>query len=727
MRNEQLTLSLVDVEHVSAEECALVACLLSRWMAGLTDDRFSSLHSLVRALKLWGSTAVYVDGELARPRCEGIAAWQVTAPEGVMRKLGVSKQAIDEQWRELEERHGRDAHLPIDLLMSLVPVDFWRVIVAFVEDGPAVASTRLARALDAEGRRVMPPTRRFPQGRLIARGTLQGYRAVLRRMMRTVVELHANGYDSELLDGWVHLPSAPPIRGGRVDVARPAPTLLHMRQVWRWWAEEVERRYGCPIGMLPDRVLRMTDRQLRAAGPIALKNFVILTLFVLTGGRLAALSRLRRGDFRPEHVMRDGSTAPVILLCPRKRTDAAIVRPKRLPADAAALVQAWLIVAERHYGWPASEDDPLMPGTKAGRAMAYSSYRKSMMGDYGGKKPRIAIVPKYVETLGKRPSECDDKELCGFNPHALRRFADQTARQAAKDWVAANAGPADRDDIAEVLLDHRILKDPYGYAGISSEEGREHYSGIAIAGIWRLLTTDDGARKIVDADALRAALRERSVLEAELTRLRHQIDRHHEDLRAAPLSSAKRTKDVGLLVELIGKQAELSRMIDAERRARDRLHDVEREIDQIKHDPARLIALRDDAPASAANVTAEMIELDETGMRSIRGRPVRRVRAWLTPREFASWFGVGEATARRWLRGQGLRPGDPGAPWEPGDVPVIEISARRRVILVDKIKPTCVTDVARLDALEVRLATWPAGWPLSSLPADPVSVSDVHR
>jgi hypothetical protein len=142
MSNEQLTLSLVDVEQVSAEERALVACLLSRWMAGLTDDRFSSLHTLVRALKLWGSTAVYVDGELARARCEGITAWQVTAPEGVMRKMGVSKQAIDEQWRELEERHGHDAHLPIDLLMSLVPVDF---------GGSSWHSSRMARLSPACG------------------------------------------------------------------------------------------------------------------------------------------------------------------------------------------------------------------------------------------------------------------------------------------------------------------------------------------------------------------------------------------------------------------------------------------------------------------------------------------------------------------------------------------------------------------------------------------------
>lgn len=275
-----------------------------------------------------------------------------------------------------------------------------------------------------------------------------------------------------------------------------------------------------------------------------------------------------------------------------------------------------------------------------------------------------------------------------------------------------------------MLLDHQIPKDPYGYAGISSEEGREHYSRVAIAGIWRLLTTHDGARKVIDAEALRQALRERTALETELTRLRAQIDRGNEELRTAPLSAVKRTKDFGLAVDLLGRQAELSWIRDGERRVADRLKALDIQIERLKSNPAYHVALPDDAPAEAMNITAEMIELEETGIRSIRGRPVKRVREWLTPKEFADWYGVGEATMRRWLRGVGMRSGDPSAPWEPDDVPVVDISARRRVILVDKIKPTCVADVARLDALEERLATWPAGWPELSLPADYVKAPE---
>lgn len=717
MNGGQLTLSLLEDERLGTSERALVACLLSRWLSGKQDERLSSLHMLGTALRLWGSTRVYVEGELGPARCEAIVSRPVHAPANVMDRLGIDRAYIHDVWLDAEQRDGVRAHLPLELLEALLPLDFWRVALALVEDGPVIASNRLSRALEAEGRRVKPPTRKFPEGSLVARATLVGYRAVLRRLMSKAISLRVLRYEHELLAPWIQLPDAPRIRGGRIDVSRPAPTLLHVRQVWRWWAETVRRRYGSNLLALPDRVAGMSDRQLRQAGPLVLKNLVILTIFLLSGGRLRAISTLRRGDFQPACRLRDGTVAPVLLLRPRKHTDASIVRPKVLPLEAAALVSAWMTVAQRHYGWPTGPLDPLMPGNGPKRAMAYSSYAKTLIGGYGSKKPRIAIMPMHVETLGKRPRDCADAELCGYGPHTLRRFADQTARRAAKDWVSANPGPADANDIAEVLLDHGVPKDPYGYAGISSEEGREYYSQIAIAGIWRLLTTDDGARKVVDADALRAALRERTAIEGELTRLRRHIDREHEDIRAAPLSAARRTKDIGLLVELVGRQAELSRTVDAERRMTDRLYELEREIDRLKHDPACLVALPDDAPASAVTISAEGIELEETGVRSIRGRPVRRLRDWLTPKEFAEWFGVGEATARRWLRGLGLRAGDPSAPWEPDDVPVVEISPRRRAIAITKIKPTCVTDVRRLDALEEILATWPAGWSDVTVPA----------
>ncbi len=172
MNGDQLTLALLEDERIGAAERELVACLLSRFLSAFSDERLASLHILVRALRLWGSTAVYVDGELAPVRCQGITPWPVPSPESAMVRMSLTRADIDEQWREAEQRHGVRAHVPMDLLESLVPIDFWRVILAFVEDGPVVADVRLVRALDAEGRRLKPPTQRHPQGRLVARGTL---------------------------------------------------------------------------------------------------------------------------------------------------------------------------------------------------------------------------------------------------------------------------------------------------------------------------------------------------------------------------------------------------------------------------------------------------------------------------------------------------------------------------------------------------------------------------
>src|SRR5436309_2785148 len=121
MGGEQLTLLLLEDERIGPEERELVACVLSRWMEGLTDDRLSSLHMLVRTLKLWGSTAVYVDGELAPVRCDGIMSWPVRSPESAMKRMGLSKEVVDRLWLDAEQRHGTRAHIPMDLLEALVP------------------------------------------------------------------------------------------------------------------------------------------------------------------------------------------------------------------------------------------------------------------------------------------------------------------------------------------------------------------------------------------------------------------------------------------------------------------------------------------------------------------------------------------------------------------------------------------------------------------------------
>jgi len=183
---------LLEDERIGAVERKLVACLLSRWLSGLTDERLSSLHMLVRALRLWGLTAVYVDGELAPVRCQGITSWPVPSPQSAMVRVGLTRTDIDEQWREAEQRHG-------------------------------VRALGTCAARNADTRR--------PDGRGAPRA---------------------------------HAPAH-----------APGVALV---------ADNASRRYGAGLMELRETLARMSPRQLRAAGPIALKNLVILTLFLRAAG-----------------------------------------------------------------------------------------------------------------------------------------------------------------------------------------------------------------------------------------------------------------------------------------------------------------------------------------------------------------------------------------------------------------------------------------------------------
>ena len=320
----------------------------------------------------------------------------------------------------------------------------------------------------------------------------------------------------------VPLPKSPLITTGRRKVRRAAPTLQLVRQVWAIHRDYVLERSGVTsIGELPAAIEAATNRRIREIGQRRFRDFIILTLFVITAGRLGATQRLRVRDVLVDYAPPgEAVTAVAIALRPGKRLAEDEVRVKILPPEAAAIMRSWLMFIERHYGAPLKPDHALLPAHLSAPApITYGSLEKALCGDpprgadrSGG---RLPIVPPSASALVRARSTLADSDYHGFAPHTLRRVADQTARVAGKQWCRANPDASvDADDLAELLLDHDLpsRKDPYGYAGITSVEGRERYSAIAIAGIWRLLTTEDGARRVLDEDALRATL-ERAITE----------------------------------------------------------------------------------------------------------------------------------------------------------------------------------------------------------------------
>src|SRR5260370_841529 len=59
---------------------------------------------------------------------------------------------------------------------------------------------------------------------------------------------------------------------------------------------------------------------------------------------------------------------------------------------------------------------------------------------------------------------------------------------------------------------------------------------------------------------------------------------------------------VKLMTELYENQVKIAALIERERRSRDELRDLDREIDDLRHNPVRRIALPDDSPDDAAHV-----------------------------------------------------------------------------------------------------------------------------
>jgi hypothetical protein len=696
---------------ISADERAVVHCLLSRLVGVSREQQLRGPTSICRLLLVYAATPVSHRGIEAPPLLSDVTLRPVSGGPTVMRRLGIDRAVLDEAWLVAEATAGVHATLPIEWIEAMFEPVFWPVVAGMLRDGPVIANLRLRHTLVRWSRRQVPATRSRPAGQ-IARASIATLEDVGRRLMRRACELREEGHDAELLHRWTGIPRRRPVTEGRTEVLRPAPTLQQVRVAWQWHEQRVlAAARGVPRQQLADWIRYAPPSRVRDLGVTRFRAWILLTLFAIVGGRAAAMLRLRRGDYIRAHALRDGGTGPILMLRPGKDRDAVVQRPKPLPEGAAQLLDAWLaFVCRRHGLHDVPADWPLVHG---GRGPQHPISYASVRGMFSGKPStrhrkarRLAIVPHDPTVLGRPPSALSDQELLGFPPHAFRRFADQTARVAARDWVGVHGGPADADDIAEVLLDHRVLKDPYGYAGISSEEGRERYAGVAIAGIWRLITTDDGARKTIDEPALRAAVRLRRSIETELAEMRAGIDRSYEELMSAPLAHARRARDVDVLVDVVTRQMHAARLVERERRLREALTEVNADIAALRSDPSRLVVVRDDAPADAASVDPDLIELEEDGSRYVGGRRTLRCRNALTPAELASVLDVSVATVKRWLRGEGLRPNDPMRPWPPDDIPVQNVSERRRYILVDRINPLLLTEERRL-RIEALLATDP--------------------
>jgi hypothetical protein len=700
----------------------LLTGALSEFLGGIGSQRIIETSLLVTAARLYVGAPVYADGLELPPCVENPPALAPPSGAAALKRLGVERDELTQRWRAEQRRWRGKAILPSDWLIEFFPTPAWGYLDALVLDGPDVAVHRLHAALEWEGERRLPGSRIREEGSRPALGYLVNLQSASRRFMQILsVRARAADRPDELSHWALPLPPSPLITTGRRKVTRRAPTLPLVRQVWVIHRDYVLERAGATgLNELPAAIEFATGRRVREIGQRRFRDFVILTLFVITAGRLGAIHRLRVGDVRFDYAPAgEAVTAAAIALRPGKRLAQDEVRMKILPPEAAAIMRAWLAFIEHHYGSPLKPEHPLLPShLSSANPMGYGGLEKALAGDpYREGKDgggRLPIVPPSAAALVRPRASLSPSDYHGFAPHTLRRLADQTARVAGKQWCRANPDASvDADDMAELLLDHDLAhKDPYGYAGITSVEGRERYSAIAIAGIWRLLTTEDGARRILDEDALRAAYELRGVLREELEAVQREVDAGNQHLLTLAASSRTRRggREAGL-EEIIRRQAETQILQQRERRLRDRLEELAAEIVAIRTDPSRLRVLPDDE-AYVQELDPDLIELDVSGTKLIRGIRYRRVREWLTVEEFARWYGISSSRIASWRKnGLPYLPGDPRRPWENDSWAIDETWGRNRNrVMINKLKASAIRSPEMRDQLDILLSQWPDRW-----------------
>lgn len=680
-------------------------------------------HSLSRALLLYANTPVTVGGRSREAPCRGIDPRQsLPSPETVFRRMGIDEESLI---RELARARARDdvaPRLPRVWAEALVPAPVWPVVAATAADGPRVASARLQQLLDLEGERVLAPTRSRPEGGRVSRGHLAVFVSATHRLFAVLVALRGRGVGVPYVEHWSACPPRPKLKAHEANTDQTGPPRTTLRIVHRHLDNNVKRLLGLQPGQDELAAIgRVSQRHLRHSGAIkALRNRTLFDLLAVVGMRGGALVRLRRCDFEPQHRCLDGVLRPAVGLRPRKGLARDEVRWKVLPEALALEICAYTAALERVAPETLEPAGALIAAkpSSPNRGMDRHALHGLFAGaDRSDANPRIALVPFSLPALNGEIGD-NPATYLGYSPHRLRHSALKMTREGARRYVADMDLEMDPECLSEVLLDHDVRSDRYGYGDLSNAQGREKWTAVAIEVNWQMLTGDMGARKALDADGFRAAVRERNAVAAEIGQLRHQIDRSFAAMETTARSTPRSDAIMKQILELLRAQTEVTLDHRHERRLEARLRELDVELERIRNDPARVVLVPDDAPPGAERVDLDRIEREETVacvaiVPALGAMPA--VRDWITVNELADLAGVSRPSARRWAGGQ-LLPfpaRDPRNPWVT-EVPPVDrgVHSRRRRIAVTHMSSEFLAPAARRRLLEEQLATWPVGWSL---------------
>jgi integrase len=591
--------------------------------------------------------------------------------------------ALDDLW--LVAR-GNGQLLDRQLVEAFFPEVVWAALGDVIRLGPVHAWERgeqvlscWARGLETDGSK---------RRKRLSEGTIGLYAASFQRLAKELCELRklaaagAITLDAGVLAAWERTQVPARVSGEALGASpantdRRAPSLKAARRAIKHLDREIARR-------------RARARSRRSMGVI-LRDRAMLALFLVTGARLGAITRLKRCDFDRNGRARSGDhVGPVVMLQPGKTLQRDVLRAKFLPDLVGDWIQEWIDYA----GMDDDPDAPLWPLSNGNGALEPHAVRARV---------KILLDPFTADR--------------SCSPHTLRHLCEKLAFQAGIQWLEANRErllddeslsglPSSPQTFADTLLDHGLSTVQDTYKDINSEHGRETWARIAAEGVWSYIWGENGAPRGPDVERIRESRNTLAACEAREDEVRHQVARlkaEKELLRQRAATDG--SLDVKALIQL---QFQTDDLADAIAEASIDLARAEHELEraQVEVHEARTteVALDDDVDVTA--LEDELARLDaptESAAEAPVADPLRifegRVRDRVNPREFQWALGgeqfVADVTLRRYMRGQLPYPaGDRRNIWDPPGpgqlLPdcILRPSPRKTWILIDKLDLT---------------------------------------
>ena len=650
------------------------------WVSAMIIRGSNFRSSTTRGLALVRTMAGLSFTDISGTHHAPIAALDpATDAEIALRDMGLDAPAIDAMCQRAMALQGKHAVLPADLVMTLVPLEYWPVLARLVSDGPGATWERFNRAMALEASRPTKRKDRRRSGEAAPRLTASALRiaqTTFRTLMRPLVDLKASGSPSVWLKPWgTSLPESLSIRSLNPDsfrADRSAPDLLSTRRAWQRLDKRAARQLSTKRG--------------RETARIILRDRALIAVVLGTGMRIDAVARLRACDFNPSHRFAvSDEVGPAIRATPRKgRTD-------QVWKGVHPVVGRCLAEYMDYMGIDPTSTDPMWPsshkrGKQTGKAIAMHTNPLSLRFSGDSRKVKAFLPLPYLPN-STAPNE---NPMVGFSPHTFRHLAEQYIFEAASDYLADN--PDERrfitaQVIADAALDHVQGSDGLGYKDLDEPRMKEHLTRIGLLGLGEYIWGERGAREA--PDLLRVEAADRAVAETEVAlddaKARRQALRDEQrtvmhvgdqDITAADLDGDERQMR-------LFKAQQLALAID----------DVNDEIQQLTErlGEARLEAERARTTRVPVDDFEEMPAVPNVSVETSQERAKTRDR--VTTAEAAEAFDVSPATMRRWFKGDMPHPaGDPRNAWDPGEhgaLPdcILELGPRSRWLVIDKLNP----------------------------------------